>query len=85
MMTGIGLQQRGVPCPCSLKTHTQIGRDGSEFASDCYSHVSIDGILAGESSGFGYVQRPDEVLKINGEYPRDGGRWVGVSPASCST
>ena len=85
MMTAIGLQQRDVFRSRSLKTHTHIGRDGSAFVSDCYSHVSIDGIEAGEASGFGYIQRPDEVLKINGEYPRDGGRWVGVSPASCST
>ena len=85
MTTVISLLQRDVPSPRSLKTHTQIGRDGSEFASDCYSHVSIDLTEAGEASGFGYVQRLDEVSKINDEHPRDGGRWMSVSPASCST
>ena len=85
MMAVIGLQQRDVFRPRSLKTRTQFGRDGSAFASDCYSHVSIDGIEAGEASTSGYVRRPDEVSKINGEYPRDGGRWGCVSPASCST
>ena len=58
MMAVIGLQQRDVRRPRSLKTNTQVGRDGSAFASDCcYSHVSIDGIGAGYASGFGYVHQ----------------------------